>query len=352
MHLDIALLLASDWVDPATVLGGDMLSPLRAFVLVASIRLCLSQTSSEDRYAFGSVAVETAPGEGASVTGVHSLVYYTFSDDYPYACKCAAWHKNTLDACLDRLERHVAGSIVGYCKNDNNMPCYLTQDALDGGQHSARILKPYPRNFELVYVLAGPFSAWYLQLAGDEASFPEAMKFLRVCSRVLQVTGDRFFAKGVAYNPRNEHYDKSFGQSVKVEGWDHCVPGRPKGGEWSYTEDVIADEHEDVWSVDLEAIADLGANTVRLYNVNPQNNHSKFMEKALSLGLYVIVPLNGKDWGYLPAFASPDCYTQDEDGRRYGNVGVNAFSFAKQVVQEFSRYNNTLLLTVANELAT
>lgn len=164
------------------------------------------------------------------------------------------------------------------------------------------------------------------------------------------VTGDRFFAKGVAYNPRNEHYDKSFGQSVKVENWtDHCVPGRPKGGEWTYTEDVIADEHEDVWSVDLEAIADLGANTVRLYNVDPQNNHSKFMEKALSLGLYVIVPLNGKDWGYLPAFASPNCYTQEIEG--YGNVGVNAFSFAKQVVQEFSRYNNTLLLTVANELA-
>ena len=30
-----------------------------------------------------------------------------------------------------------------------------------------------------------------------------------------------------------------------------------------------------------------GANTVRLYNVNPQNDHKKFMEKALSLGLYV-----------------------------------------------------------------
>ena len=27
--------------------------------------------------------------------------------------------------------------------------------------------------------------------------------------------------------------------------------------------------------------------------------------------LQVIVPLNGKDWGYLPAFASPNCYTQD-----------------------------------------
>mmetsp|Transcript_11644 Transcript_11644/g.19695 ORF Transcript_11644/g.19695 Transcript_11644/m.19695 type:complete len:110 (+) Transcript_11644:77-406(+) len=90
-----------------------MLPLLRAF------GLCSSQIN-EDRYAFGSVvqAVETAPGEGASVTGVHSLVYFTFSDDYPYACKC---------------ERHVAGSIVGYCKNDNNMPCYLLQDVIDGG---------------------------------------------------------------------------------------------------------------------------------------------------------------------------------------------------------------------------
>ncbi|CAJ1406625.1 unnamed protein product [Effrenium voratum] len=164
------------------------------------------------------------------------------------------------------------------------------------------------------------------------------------------VTGDRFFAKGVAYNPRNEKYDHSFGPSVVVDGWvDKCVPGHPVGGEWTYTEDVISDKHEKMWSVDLQAIADMGANTVRLYNVDPQNSHKKFMEKAHSLGLYVIVPLNGKDWGFLPAFPSPDCYTQEIDG--YGNVGVNALSFAKQIVKEFSQYNNTLLLTVANELA-
>jgi len=164
------------------------------------------------------------------------------------------------------------------------------------------------------------------------------------------VTGKRFFAKGVAYNPRNEHYDHSFGSSVQVEGWvDHCVPGHPKGGEWTYTEDVISDEHEAMWSEDLDAIANLGANTVRLYNVDPKNNHSKFMEKAASLGIYVIVPLNGKDWGFLPAFPAPDCYTQEIEG--YGNVGVNALSFAKQVVKEFSQFNNTLLFTVANELA-
>ena len=34
-------------------------------------------------------------------------------------------------------------------------------------------------------------------------------------------------------------------------------------------------------------------------------------EEARRCGTQVIVPLNGKDWGYLPAFPSPDCYTQD-----------------------------------------
>jgi len=162
------------------------------------------------------------------------------------------------------------------------------------------------------------------------------------------VTGDRFFAKGVAYNPRNEKYDKSFGSNVKVEGWvDKCVPGNPDGP-LPYTEDVQSDDHEEEWNTDLEAMANMGANTVRLYNIDPSKDHSKFMNKAASLGIYVIVPLNGKDWGFLPAFPSPSCYTQEIEG--YGNVGVNALSFAKQVVKQFSKFPNTLMFTVANEL--
>lgn len=161
------------------------------------------------------------------------------------------------------------------------------------------------------------------------------------------VSGERFFAKGVAYNPRNERYDHSFGPSVKVKGWkDTCVPGKAKT--LGYTADTQADSLEEFWSADLEAIANMGANTVRLYNVDPSKDHTKFMKKAESLGLYVIVPLNGKDWGYLPAFPSPDCYTQTIEG--YGNVGVNALSFAKQVVKQFSEFPNTLLFTIANEV--
>ncbi|CAE7663864.1 GAS2 [Symbiodinium sp. CCMP2592] len=189
------------------------------------------------------------------------------------------------------------------------------------------------------------------------------------------VTGDRFFAKGVAYNPRNEKYDHSFGSSVQIAGWvDKCVPGEPKGGYWGYTADVVSDEREEFWTADLEAMANMGANTIRLYNLDPRLSHAKFMKKAASLGIYAIVPLTGKDYGFLPAFPAPECYTKDAWGvldlEEYGNVGVNLLGFAKTLMKEsvcnfsvqisddqggfrqtFSQYNNTLMFTAANELA-
>eukprot|EP00439_Symbiodinium_sp_Y106_P032691 s2090_g3.t3 len=247
--------------------------PMRQFALRAAVLAALLRVSSG--YVFGDVveAVQTPDGD-VTVSGVYSTVMFTLSDDYPYACKC--------------VQRSETDTKVGYCKI---LACMEGSPSFAGSRSLAAV---------------------------------GAM--LTVVAQV--VTGKRFFAKGVAYNPRNEHYDHSFGSSVQVEGWvDHCVPGHPKGGEWTYTEDVISDEHEAMWSEDLDAIANLGANTVRLYNVDPKNNHSKFMEKAASLGIYVI----------------------EIEG--YGNVGVNALSFAKQVVKEFSQFNNTLLFTVANELA-
>eukprot|EP00434_Breviolum_minutum_P038070 symbB.v1.2.033767.t1/scaffold4242.1/size42524/1 len=109
-------------------------------------------------------------------------------------------------------------------------------------------------------------------------------------------------------------------------------------------------------------MANMGANTVRLYNIDPRESHDKFMKKAESLGLYVIVPLTGKDplpksddWGFLPAFPAPDCYTQElcfcGEIEGYGNVGTNLLAFAKTVMKEFAPYNNTLMFTAANELA-
>jgi hypothetical protein len=84
------------------------------------------------------------------------------------------------------------------------------------------------------------------------------------------------------------------------------------------------------------------------------------MKKAESLGIYVIIPLNSKDFGFLPAFPAPLCYTQNmtheivwSDGQKriYGNVGVNVLSYGKQIVKQFSKFDNTLLFTVNNEFA-
>ena len=96
------------------------------------------------------------------------------------------------------------------------------------------------------------------------------------------------------------------------------------------------------------AMANAGINVVRIYNVDPLEDHTRFMQTASSLGIYVIVPLTRHDWGYLPAFASPECYTRVIDG--YGHVGTNLLTSAKLIVKQFSRWDNTLLFTVANEL--
>jgi len=156
-------------------------------------------------------------------------------------------------------------------------------------------------------------------------------------------TGKRFFAKGVAYNPRNMVFDK---QLMKK---GNCTPGEPVSGKLEYAADPTAENLEDTWKEALNAIAVLGANTVRLYNIDPEQSHKKFMDYAASLGLYVIVPLTRHDWGYLPAGSpSPHCYTDDVD--EYGNVGTNLLVSAKTIVREFSQYDNTLLFTVANEM--
>jgi len=166
-------------------------------------------------------------------------------------------------------------------------------------------------------------------------------------------TGNRWFSKGTSYNPRSSTFNPN-GRS-KGRG---CEPGDAKYT--GYTADIIADEFEARWSEDLEAIANMGANTVRLFNVDAGRDHTKFMKKAESLGIYVIVPLNSKDYGFLPAFPSPRCYTEnmtfqvaaaDGSTRPYGNVGVNVLSYGKQIVKQFSKFDNTLFFTVNNEFA-
>lgn len=161
--------------------------------------------------------------------------------------------------------------------------------------------------------------------------------------------GQRFFAKGIAYNPRNANYNQIIGQKSQA-----CNAGSPKFAELSYFADPVTDDLEHQWRGNLEAMANLGVNVIRLYNIDPQASHQKFMSESAALGIYVLVPLTRGDWGYLAATASPSCYNAevpDYAGTgQAGNVGTNLLSSAKQIVDQFSAYANTLMFVVANEI--
>jgi len=155
--------------------------------------------------------------------------------------------------------------------------------------------------------------------------------------------GQRFFAKGVAYNPRNGNYGQVLGAHDPA-----CIPGTPKFPQLKYYADPAADEMEEQFKMYLPLIADLGANVVRLYNIDPEKSHEKFMRQAASLGLSVMVPLTRGDWGFLPALPSPKCYYEDLPD--YGHVGLNLLTSSKLIVDQFSKYDNTLMFVVANEI--
>jgi len=161
--------------------------------------------------------------------------------------------------------------------------------------------------------------------------------------------GQRFFAKGIAYNPRNANYNQILGQKSPA-----CQAGHPKFAELQYFADPVTDDMETQWSSNLKAMVDLGINTIRLYNIEPQASHQKFMQATAAHGIYVLVPLTRGDWGYLAATASPSCYNAevpDYAGTgQSGNVGVNLLTSAKQIVDQFSAYPNTLMFVVANEI--
>ncbi|CAE7038934.1 gel1 [Symbiodinium natans] len=160
---------------------------------------------------------------------------------------------------------------------------------------------------------------------------------------LFNAAGERFFAKGVAYNPRNGNYGQVLG-THKPE----CKAGTPKFPPLPYYGDPTADEMADQFSEYLPLIKNLGANTIRLYNIDPEKSHRKFMEQAASLGIYVLVPLTRGDWGFLPALPSPQCYHADLPD--YGHVGLNLLTSAKLIVDQFSQYENTMMFVVGNEI--
>ena len=82
------------------------------------------------------------------------------------------------------------------------------------------------------------------------------------------VTGAPFAAKGVDYYPR------------------------PNAGELDENNlDFFTDDHEHLWSKDIEQFKKLGINAIRLYSVDPSKSHDAFMCALRANGIYALVDL-------------------------------------------------------------
>lgn len=88
-------------------------------------------------------------------------------------------------------------------------------------------------------------------------------------------------------------FDSVTGKYFPVKGIDY-IPKPNTGSLLNGSVDFYADEFEYVWASDLPHLAASGANTVRLYYVDPFKSHHAFMCALSSLGMYAVVPLDAR----------------------------------------------------------
>jgi hypothetical protein len=86
-------------------------------------------------------------------------------------------------------------------------------------------------------------------------------------------------------------YDSSTDEYVPIKGIAYYP--RPNEGPLSvgYSVDFFTDEFKSRWENDIEYIKELGVNAVRLYAVDPSQNHDAFMCTLSEAGIYVSLGL-------------------------------------------------------------
>jgi hypothetical protein len=132
------------------------------------------------------------------------------------------------------------------------------------------------------------------------------------------MSGEEVVFRGIAYNPR------------------------PNNGTLNHNSmDFYTAEHSHLWQRDLKYLKQLGVNAVRLYAVDPEQDHAAFMCALQQHNIYVVVELASACSGDLCAITrdqAPDCYPVELKQR------------GQAIVKEFSKYTNTLAFSTGNEV--
>ncbi|GLD95307.1 hypothetical protein PINS_up003951 [Pythium insidiosum] len=166
------------------------------------------------------------------------------------------------------------------------------------------------------------------------------MKLLAILSTLAAVATSSLVA---AYtNPLTiqhyKFYDSKTGKYVGVRGVDYYP--RPNAGELDVNNyDFFTDDHADIWGPDIEELAALGANAVRLYAVDPTKSHDRFMCALRSRGMYALVDLGAScENCAVTKDKFPTCYPAELKTR------------GEQIITAFAKYDNVMAFSAGNEV--
>ena len=139
-------------------------------------------------------------------------------------------------------------------------------------------------------------------------------------------------------------YDAATEQYVPIKGIAYYP--RPNTGPLSisYSVDFFTDEYRTRWEQDIQNLQELGVNAIRLYAVDPSQNHDAFMCALQQAGIYVALGLLADcegcaigAWVGVDA-APPLCYPASVKAR------------GQYVITTFSQYDNVLGFSAGNEV--
>ena len=104
--------------------------------------------------------------------------------------------------------------------------------------------------------------------------------------------------------------------------------------------DFFTEQYEAIWKADIEYFTSLNINALRIYAVNPSENHDAFMCALKSANIYVIVGLAADCLGCaITIDAAPLCYSAELKER------------GEFIIKEFARYDNVLGFDAGNEIS-
>lgn len=124
-----------------------------------------------------------------------------------------------------------------------------------------------------------------------------------------------FPGKGTAYQAFGAGYDPSTSNTTYLY-FGSDIARRQMGSLWG-TQSYLSQSCEPSCRNDMKTIKDMGINLIRLYDWDPRNDHSQFLDHAHDLGIKVVVPISN----WLPT-QGPDTWDKEVPNYfRHGNFG-------------------------------